>query len=381
MRQPRIKPIHHPVRTSDGRIRIGTTQYGVGSEIQDDADGAVWRLLSLMDGSRDVDAIVADTARNAPGIDAGSVRETIDALIAAGFVEDAGALPPPELSDAELERYASNTKYFAWVDTQPRSSPYEVQRRLKSSRVSVLGLGGTGGAIAMSLAAAGVGSLRCIDFDAVEVSNLSRQLLYREEDIGRSKVESTVRRIRDLNHHVEVQGHETRVTGPQDLLEIMDDSDIFVLAADQPAPDILLWTNEAALRTGTPWLICQYAGPMVVTGLFVPFTTACCECFLACERDENHSRDGGPAEPLLTGDSGNAVIAPTANATGHLGALEVIYFLTGLKAQTVGRVLHQNLMHYDHTYYIEPHHRPECPACGRGRHPGETRPIPTARLG
>jgi molybdopterin/thiamine biosynthesis adenylyltransferase len=381
VRNPRIKPIHHPVRTRDGRIRIGTVQYGVGSEIQGDADGAVWRLLGLMDGSRDIDAIVAEAMRGTPAVDAGSVRETIGALIDAGFVEDAGAPRPPQLGEDELERYASNTRYFAWVDTEPRPSPFEAQRRLKQSRVAVLGLGGTGGAIAMSLAAAGVGSMRCIDFDAVEVSNLSRQLMYREEDLGWSKVQTAVRRIRDLNRHVEVEGQELRVTGPDDLVEIMEDCDIFVLAADEPAPDIQLWTSEAALRTATPWAICQYAGPMIVTGLFVPFSTACYECYLASLRDENTRRDGGPAEPLLTGDSGNAVIAPTANATGHIGALEVIYFLTGLQPQTVGRVLHHNLMRYDHMYYIEAPQRPDCPACGAGRTPGQTRAIPTGGLG
>ena len=60
----------------------------------------------------------------------------------------------------------------------------------------------------------------------------------------------------------------------------------------------------------------------------------------------------------------HAVIAPTASLTGHLGALEAIYFLTGLRPQTVGRIFHQNLMIYDHFYYIEAPFWPECPACG-----------------
>lgn len=70
------------------------------------------------------------------------------------------------------------------------------------------------------------------------------------------------------------------------------------------------------------------------------------------------------------------MIAPTANASGHLGALEVVYHLTGLQPQTVGRMLHQDLLHYDHVYFIEAAKRADCPACGQRSAPGERRPIP-----
>jgi molybdopterin-synthase adenylyltransferase len=376
VKHPRVKPIHHPVRTTDGRIRIGTLQYGVASEIQDDAEGSLWRLLGLMDGTRSVEGIVAASG----GVDPDSVRETVATLVAAGFVEDAGAAPPAELAPAEIERYASNTRYFAWVDTEARPSPLEIQRRLKNAHVTVLGLGGTGGAVAMGLVAAGIGALRCVDFDHVELSNLSRQLLYGERDVGRPKVQSAVLRLSEINGHVDVTGTELRATSPDDVVALMEQTDLLVLSADQPTPELQLWTSEAALRTKTPWLISSYAGPMVVTGLFVPYVTGCYECFLAKLRDGNRRRYGGGAEALLTDDAGNAVIAPTANVTGHLGALEVIYFLTGLKPQTVGRVLHQNLMRYDHLYYFEPTARPECPACGLERTPAERRPIPTGGL-
>lgn len=366
MRYPRVKRVHHPVRLGDGRIRIGTVQYGVGAEIPDPS-GMIWRLLALLDGTRTPEAVVATVFADASGFDPGSVLGVIETLGAAGFLEDAGAEPPATLSAAEVARYASNTRYFAWVDTTPRPSPHEVQRRLKAAHVTVLGLGGTGSAMAMSLVAAGVGSLTCVDFDAVERSNLNRQLLYDEDDVGAPKVATAVRRLRRLNADARVDGLELRVESPEDLLGLMAGSDLFVLCADQPNPDIQLWTNEAALRTDTPWSISLYAGPMIVTGIFVPSRTACYACFWALHTEGERGPDGRPPEPLFTSEPGNSVIAPTANLTGHLGALEAIYHLGGLQPQTVGRVLHQNLMIYDHSYYIEPPRRPDCPACGEVR--------------
>ncbi|MGH8929945.1 MAG: HesA/MoeB/ThiF family protein [Egibacteraceae bacterium] len=180
--------------------------------MQDDHEGLVWKLLGLMDGTRTVDAIVTQMVRDHRGLDPGSVRAALAALSKAGFVEDAGAGIPESLSEHETERYATNIRYFAWVDDQPRESPYELQRRLKAARVTVLGLGGTGCAVAMSLVAAGVGAVRCVDHDVIEASNLSRQLLYTEQDIGSPKSEAAVRRLRRLNPHVAVEGMPLHVT-------------------------------------------------------------------------------------------------------------------------------------------------------------------------
>ncbi|MGH8929946.1 MAG: ThiF family adenylyltransferase [Egibacteraceae bacterium] len=153
------------------------------------------------------------------------------------------------------------------------------------------------------------------------------------------------------------------MTSADDVVTLMQGCDLLILCADQPHPDIQLWTNEAALRTATPWTICLYTGPMMVTGIFIPRQTPCYRCYLETEPTLLVSESGERGEALFA-PAGNAVIAPSANLTGHLGALDAIYFLTGLKAQTVGRVFHQNLMIYDHHYYIEPSFSHSCPACG-----------------
>jgi molybdopterin-synthase adenylyltransferase len=133
-----------------------------------------------------------------------------------------------------------------------------------------------------------------------------------------------------------------------------------VLCADEPRTLIGQWTNQAALRTGFPWQICLYAGPMVVTGVFVPGQTPCWSCIPG----SNGGFPGVTEFESLIDHGPNAVIAPSANLTGHTGALVATYFLAGLPMQAVGRVVHHSLTRLDHAYFVDPTDE-ACPACGR----------------
>ncbi|OKH43234.1 hypothetical protein NIES2101_31085 [Calothrix sp. HK-06] len=364
MKLPKVKLVHNPELLSENRIRVGSIQYGVGSEICDDQEGNIWRLLGLMDGTRSIDTIVREMQKFKPELDTESVYQAIDVLIASGFIEDAGALPPTEFTLAELERYSRSANYFTWIDTQPRASQYEIQLRLKNARVTILGLGGIGSTVAMSLVASGVGSLHCVDFDQVEISNLNRQLLYTEDDIGLPKVDKALERLQRMNSHVIVTGQELQVQSSGDIMALMEMSDLFINCADQPTGQIDYWVNDAALSTHTPWLRSHYAGPMIVVGTYLPFHTPCYECFKHSDAQRHSIEDEGKKQLLLNTQPINAVVAPTANLAGHLAALEAIYFLADLKPQTLGRIFHQNLIIYDHSYYIESPFWTECPACG-----------------
>lgn len=356
MLRPRIKEVHSPFALPGGRIVIGLAQYGIASEIQDD-DGTIERLLVLMDGTRDVDGICADL----PEVDPVSVREVIEELTDAGFVEDGGAPLPDAVSEREAARYRAPRNYYAWIDDVRRTSPFEVQARLKGSSVAVLGLGGTGSAVVAGLVASGVGTVHCADFDAVEESNLCRQLLYAESDVGSGKVDRAVARLREMNSLVDVTGEEVQASSVDDLVALMDGRDAFVLCADQPDPDIMRWTNEAALKTGTPWFVSLYTGPMAVVGGYEPGVTGCWECL---ERQESRRDHRTGNRRLLPERRGNAVVAASASVSGHLCALEVVYHLGGLPRQVVGRILHWNFAHWGHHYFIDIPKYDDCATCG-----------------
>src|ERR1700675_2097207 len=91
MESPRNKSVHAPERRADGRIRLGAAQYGVAAEVVDDPQGTVWRLLSLLDGTRDLEKIVQEMQAAVPGLDSVRIHEAIEKFVAAGFVEDAAA--------------------------------------------------------------------------------------------------------------------------------------------------------------------------------------------------------------------------------------------------------------------------------------------------
>src|ERR1700751_1522179 len=105
------------------------------------------------------------------------------------------------------------------------------QRRLKAARVLCIGAGGLGSPAALYLAAAGVGTIGLVDFDAVDLSNLQRQILHGTKDVGRSKLESARDRLRDLNPKIDVELHETRFTS-QNAIALVEPYDIVVDGCD-----------------------------------------------------------------------------------------------------------------------------------------------------
>ncbi|MFG1704128.1 ThiF family adenylyltransferase [Nonomuraea sp. M3C6] len=360
MRFPRIKSVHQPLAMPGDRIIIGLMQQGISSEIQDDEDGSIARLIVLMDGTRTIDEICAAFAETHPDVDEQDARDVIAGLIDNGFAEDAGAPIPGTLTEREAARYEPARHFFSWIDSIPRSSPYEVQARIKDARVCLLGIGGTGSAVAAGLVSSGIGALRIADFDTVEEPNLTRQLLYSEADLGRPKIDSAVERLRAMNSLVEVTGATVKAGASGDIAELMDGCDVFVLCADEPHPDIMFWTNDAALRTGTPWFVSFYTGPMAVVGSLIPRETGCWACLRRQEDQRELNAHGRP----LTADRPNAVIAASANISGHLCALEVLYHLGGLPAQARGRIFHWNYGMWDHSYFIDIPRYDDCPACG-----------------
>jgi len=360
MLRPAVKRVHRPLVLPDSRIRLGLEQFGIASEIVDDESGSIARLLELMDGTRDVVEIWCGLGATHPDWTLPDVEAVIDQLAGAGHVEDPAAPLPAGLTEADTARYRSTRDFFAWIDAVPRSSPYEVLARIRSARVAVLGLGGTGSAVAASLVASGVGSLRCADFDNVEETNLTRQLLYCEADIGRPKVAAAVDRLTALNSTVAVTGQALRAESADDIERFIDGCDVFVLCADEPAEKIQSWANEAALRTSTPWFIAAYTGAMTGVGEFVPGETGCWECLHGQQRPGDH-RAGGR---WLYDELPHAVVAASAGITGHLCALAVLYHVGGLPTQTRGGVFQHNLARWDHHYFLDASRDPHCPACG-----------------
>jgi molybdopterin-synthase adenylyltransferase len=362
MRQPRLKAEHAPYRISGHRIRIGGVSYGIAAEIEDPA-GWVWTLLESLDGTRSQAGVVDRVVGLHPAVSAETVRAGLDQLAGSGYLEDAGAADPAELTDRDKERYDRARGYFRWLDLTPRASSWEPQVLLRRARVTVLGVGGTGGVAALALAAAGVGELHCVDPDVVELSNLSRQVIYTEDDIGTPKAEAATARLRRLNSDITVSGQRLRIGSAADVLPLAGDCDVLLLAADQP-PEVRVWTNRACLAAGRPWVDAGYHGPLVQVGQYVPGTGACWECLRESIRNRDAALGADLADAAERGTAvGAAVGAVPAGMSGYLAAHQVIALLTGVPPARPGTIQAVNLAALDAPYILADPPVPGCPGC------------------
>ncbi|EHN80109.1 putative hydroxylacyl-CoA dehydrogenase [Streptomyces coelicoflavus ZG0656] len=385
MRRPRIKPEHRAYRTVDGHVRIGSVVHGIGAEVRDD-DGWVWTLVQVMDGTRSAPDVVAEVAGRHPELrlPAPDIAQAMTDLTDAGYVEDAGAEPPAELSERERERYGRGMTLLRWMDLRPRDSAWEPQLLLRRAEVLLVGVGGTGSAAARDLVASGVGRLHCVEPDVVELSNLNRQTLFREEDLGRPKLDAALTALRVLNPDVEVTGERREVRGPADLEDLLTGArgasgyDALLLAADRPAA-IRRWANQVCLATGTPWAEAGYRGPLVAVGVFTPGRGACWQCLRDAEAERRDLRlgpgqDEDAASPRMPWNPANAV---TAGLSGGLLAHAALMLLCGVPPVEPGCRFGLNLMMPGDPVLQRSPRRPDCPACGRT----ENGPAPAARSG
>jgi molybdopterin/thiamine biosynthesis adenylyltransferase len=215
------------------------------------------------------------------------------------------------LTDQELERYRRQIALFG----------EEAQERLASARVVIAGAGGLGCPVALYLAAAGVGEIRLVDGDVVDRSNLNRQVLHGERDIGRAKVESAAAKLRAQNPDIRVvatyatvnEGNAAALAGGADL--IIDATDNF------PVRYIL---NRVALQTGVPLIHGAVRGFDGQATTIIPGRTACLECIFPTPP---------PEEDVIP------VVGTTPGIIGLVQANEAIKYITGTGDLLTNRLL------------------------------------------
>jgi sulfur-carrier protein adenylyltransferase/sulfurtransferase len=239
----------------------------------------------------------------------------------------------------------------------------EGQIKLLESSVLLIGAGGLGSPAAMYLAAAGVGKLGIVDFDTVDVSNLQRQLLHGQSDVGRPKVESARDRLREINPEVEVIGHREPITSAN-AFDIISGYDLVINGSDNFPTRYLV--NDA----------CQFLKkPLVDASIFM------FEGQVTVYQPANLERgiEGGPCYRCLYPDPPPPGEVPSCAEAGVLGvlpgivgsiqAIEAIKLLVGIGESLVGRLLMIDTL--DMTFRtLNVQRNLECPVCGE--HPTVT---------
>lgn len=237
------------------------------------------------------------------------------------------------------------------------------QIKLIESKVLLIGAGGLGSPAAMYLAAAGVGTLGIVDFDTVDVSNLQRQLLHGNKDVGRPKVESAADRIKDINPDVKVIGYREPITS-HNALEIIRDYDVVLNGSDNFPTRYLV--NDACQFLGKPLVdasIFMFEGQATVYQPAVP----------------EQGIEGGPCYRCLYPDPPPPGEVPSCAEAGVLGvlpgivgsiqAIEAIKMLLGIGEPLIGRLLMIDTLDMSFRT-LKVRRNPDCPVCGE--HPTVT---------
>lgn len=179
------------------------------------------------------------------------------------------------LSKEELERYSRQIVL--------KEMGIDGQRRLKEARVCIAGVGGLGSTSALQVAAMGVGYLRLVDHDIVELTNLHRQTLYETRFLGYPKVEVAAERLRAINPNIEVEPMPITINASS-AEKVVDGMDLIVDGLDRLAPRYAI--NRACQKLKVPYI---FAAALEIYGnvsTILPGKTACLECFMGRLSDE-----------------------------------------------------------------------------------------------
>ncbi len=228
------------------------------------------------------------------------------------------------------------------------------QERIRQGRVLVVGAGGLGSPALLYLAAAGVGTVGVCDGDAVDPTNLQRQVIHATPDVGRLKVDSAADALGRLNPGVEVVRHPVRLTAAN-APGILAGYDVVVDGTDTFASKFLV--NDACVAAGVPYVFSGILGFEGQVLTVVPGRGPCYRCFF---------REPPPPGSVPTCAQAG-ILGPVAGALGSLQALEVLKLLLGVGELLVGRLL---LFDGLGLAFREVRIRqdPRCPACGGPEH-------------
>ena len=252
------------------------------------------------------------------------------------------AAPPLPLSQEEIKRYSRHL-------IMPEVG-LEGQLKLKRASVLLIGAGGLGSPLALYLAAAGVGRIGIVDFDVVEESNLHRQIIHGTDDVGRSKLESAQSRLREINPHVAVETHETRLTS-ENALELFCGYDLVADGTDNFPTRYLV--NDACVLTGKPNV---YGSIFRFEGQASVFAVKDAPCY-RCLYPEP------PPAGLVPSCAEGGVLGILPGIVGLIQATEAIKLILGEGEPLVGRLLLFDALAMSFRT-LRLRKNPDCPVCG-----------------
>jgi adenylyltransferase/sulfurtransferase len=278
------------------------------------------------------------------------------------LLEDADDSPSSEDLNSQLE---PQLNFFHELSAQSGRA----QERLRNSTVAVIGLGGAGASVALSLAAANVGTLVCIDALPVAPADPYLTSVFKPNDVGMQRAEVVRRCIEVIAPRVKASVISETLQTDAAVNAAVQGTDFVVCCTDTAQSSLAYKLNRVCLQTGVRWTSCEAAGVEVVVGPTIePYQTACYLCYkmrlvasnehpedeFAFQRflDQRNQDDSGCHENLVFG----------VGLASNLVGLEVLKALTGTALATRGRIVVVDLLDFTMTKHVVLR-KPWCPAC------------------
>ncbi len=249
-----------------------------------------------------------------------------------------------DLSEKELDRYSRQVML--------EEIGYQGQLKLKQSSVCVVGVGGLGNPIVTRLAAMGVGKIRIVDRDVIELSNLHRQTMFNEDDIGQVKVETAAKKLRKLNQDIVIEELPVSIND-YTALDVVDGCDVVIDALDSVNARYSL--NKACIEKKIPFVTGAAVGVTGQSFTILPNETACYHClFPALDEDSMPTCSIEGVHPSIL------------SIIGGIEVSEAVKIITGKAPSLKDKVLHVDLENLIFNF-TKVSRVQECSVCGSGK--------------
>lgn len=334
--KPKFKKAY-PIVYQKNRIIVG----GFGKNtVYDDESGAVKQVFKMINGNYTIAQISEAVSQQYKQFTISDIIELIEDLNSERFIEDSELNGSDILSNYDKERYHRNINFFSSF-IKLNKNKYEVQKKIKNATAGIIGLGGLGSHIVYDLAGLGVGSIKAIEYDKLDLTNLNRQILYDNDQIGQSKAQLAKKRIHDFNPKINFEIFEEQIVSTQQITDFFSDVDFIILVADRPKYLLARWANKAAIELNVPMFCAGLEAQRAMYYTVIPRQTGCVACWQnsVANRDDVSTLVLREKEHLnLLGD--NTAIAPLVSTiTGMINA-EILRFLTGIgEFQAAGNLI------------------------------------------
>lgn len=332
---PQLKPFVE-FCVSDDKIYFFS---GPGNAVEmNDPSGFIAATCKLMDGKKSYEQISALLTPNFKK-ETPFLNNLLTALDETKLLEDKSNNHPGNLSDYDITRWARNLEFFG-AHCNAKDNKYSFQNILKSTKVALLGLGGVGSHALYDLVALGVHNIRGVDFDKIELSNLNRQILYNESDIGHLKTEIAKKKILQFLPQANIEFYNKKISCANDIEDIISGQDVVISVLDQPREKIIDWLNEACIKQNVPFICGAFDSKCAVYYSVIPKKSGCIECW------KNNARKSGflfqdmiQKENFVASNSLNVAISPLISVLTGLILTEFLKLATRIsEPQSLGKL-------------------------------------------